>query len=575
MASLDEQFQIANQILQDAKRAESDNVRTEKRYLRYERIAMPLARNEGVRFRDARELRNWKKERFESLKHSNGGKKHFCQVDLCSGFVSVAAGSPVYDPRTGNTCRATGLVFVCRDTLVAHICGKDVCDQAVVQRQGILACPISGLELGQQYAHTYGVVWDYGQRGKRRGGDGGGGKPDVPIVPTSSSSASKRCAAADDDGYELIDEEEEGGEEDNVSQADDDPGRGGDDRRLSRFAKRPRTTTTSSLEPPPPPPPPTPTLVDRFLASRPQPLKPLYRFFRNSYADEMAHSTQRRDITYGQELIEWVFQHADKREHKTANELCNAMLFHPAAKKLSEDIQREALLLAEQHCISYLQLCTRHRMQADWLVMWNLFQQHVVTPFLVPSVTQFLSVNRGADLGAREYFSKALWRIWKIVESSPYCCSEHLEFGDATAKKKRSHIHLKHIAVAIFYAMKIGVRKDIWFNKRTRKVYMLESEAKQDQEACAEEVCFVQVHQYLKRRLPPEDRFKNLPFEQISGTGTVTTTVVDTYRWITRCYDSLLALTPPLTIDQVREYELSRYMACYDEDLQGRFAPVK
>jgi hypothetical protein len=555
MSTLEEQLEIAQKLLRVAQSAEADNLRIEKRYIRYELVVTPLARRCGVRFHDSQGLRKWKQQKFASARHP---PSHNC-TPQCP-FAHVQSGTPIQDPRTGQTCRATGLVFVCQNTLNTHYCGKDVCKQSVVQQQGILACPISGLELGQQFTHQFGIVWDYGTRGKRRPL----GKDDKQPLAIAKSLIEE--GADDEDGGgggagdEVVAEEEEEGTE---------RGSGGGGQG-SFLHKRRKQVEPLDLQQKPP------TLMDQFMRSKNELNlgKPLYVFFRNSHADEMRQQTQRLDICYGRELIEWVMHNADRRDHKTAEQLVNAILFHPTAKQLFEKLQMEAIQHAEQQCTQYMQHCARYRMKVDWLVMWNLFQQHVVTPYLVPSVVQYLSKQRGVDIAVREYFSLALWKVWKIVECSPYCCADHLDFGDATAKKKRSHIHLKHIAVAILYAMKNGVRKDIWFNKRTRLVYMMESEAlKQNprEDLACEEVQFVHPHVYLVRRLPPEDRFQNLCFDHIGGTGVVATAVVETYRWLTRCYDSLLALNPPLTIEQVREYQLSHFSPWTDEDLQGRF----
>jgi hypothetical protein len=156
-----------------------------------------------------------------------------------------------------------------------------------------------------------------------------------------------------------------------------------------------------------------------------------------------------------------------------------------------------------------------------------------------------------------------------------YCCALHLDFGDATSKKKRSHIQLKHIALAIIYALKRGVYKKVWYNRRTQLVYMLESDALlEPQDSCCEELQFVPSHLYLMRRMPPEDKLQCLEFSQIEGAGQVATTVVDTYRWIARCFESLLTLSPALSIQRVREYQLAHNWTWCDEDNQANFGRV-
>jgi hypothetical protein len=552
MASVEDHFAIAAQLLHADKRDEADRIQVEKRFIRYELVTRPAAEHDRARISNMTEFRNYKRWRFElARKPLDGHGKHTCRTGTCE-FANVRSGTVVRDPRTGQTVRASGLVYICKDTLVMHLCGKDNCKRAIAHRQGIMVCGISGLEVGQQYGNSYGVMHNSElDHGEEVGSGGGGGE-----------GAGGTTCSEEPSGTDLLLFPE---------------GSGASAATMPRKPKRMRTAA-------PPAPPPlaavakTPQPINLYLGRVPIKVEqPSYIFFKNSHAEAMALATGRKDICYGNQLLDWVFRNADPRDKRAAEEFCEAMLFHPAATALREKLQLEALQLAEQRCTQYMQDCRRSRMQPDWVAVWNFFHQHSVGPFLTPVVAQCLSKQRGADIHARQYFSEAVWRIWKIVESSPFCCAEHLRWGDATPKKKRSHIHLKRIGVAIFYALRHGIRQDIWYNIRTQQVYMEQADAQKEadqREVACEQVDFVPAHVYLARRLPPEDRFSSLQFGSVSGTGQVVTAVVDTFRWLTKCYQSLTVPEPALTIQRVREYRLVDLMVWQDEDEQGGFGPV-
>ena len=54
-------------------------------------------------------------------------------------------------------------------------------------------------------------------------------------------------------------------------------------------------------------------------------------------------------------------------------------------------------------------------------------------------------------------------------------------------------------------------------------------------------------------------------------------TLIDNMRWVSYCYRSLLTMKPALTIEQVRQYCLIKYMIIMDEpeELDGTFQRVE
>lgn len=154
----------------------------EKRYLRY---AVLLARSAGWReeqvTREANyvELRLRKSSLFPEY-------RHLCRRDC--RWASLDRGAPIFDPfdRTNPASKATGAVFVCRQSGHAHVCGQGYCQRYIPQTNGEFACPISGFWAGTVVctSRRYGRnSSQYQQQDAGRGGEHGDGEEEAGAAP--------------------------------------------------------------------------------------------------------------------------------------------------------------------------------------------------------------------------------------------------------------------------------------------------------------------------------------------------------------------------------------------------------
>lgn len=537
--SLEAQFEYVEQMLLKNKKSEDSVMRAEKRFIRYELILKPLAASKGFRDLSLEALRRYKQKLFPSKKYHRCILEH--AKDACT-FESVKLGESTFDPKNPKSPAfdATGQVFVCVRSLAAHLCGRDRCNRHTLHGQGTYVCDISGLVLGEQ-----------------------------------CSMAANRWVRSDA-GQSVADDPRSGTEDEADS----------DESASSPKKKKPALP----LPPPAPPVPIRPSFEQLYysgtVVAPSTAVISSGRFSKGSVAERMACAIQEGSVSaspwYGTEMVRFAIRSVAPKNRECARLLIGAMLYDAAPKQLFEAKHNSALREAGRDVDAYYETCSSEERIPSRAIVYSLYWSRV-EPLYDSTISRVMGCE--TNYTAAHYFAQAILFVWKICESSPFCCEANLAYGGAAAKKKRSHTTIARIGAAALFELADGLAHRISYDKNTRRVFMpspsggVDDPRAKGRQVETVHVEFLPAHRYLKLRLPRAAEVSRfLKLGNIEGTyggggAKADKSVIESRGWICRCYRSLLSVEPPLTIDQIMEYRLSEYIKLSDEpaDQPGAF----
>lgn len=630
--------------------SEAEYLRAEKRYIRYERIIKPLS--QGFVNQSHAYLKANKKNLFSGVKNAKKGHRCSTQCHL----ESIRKDTPIFDPANPAVrFKASGIVYVCCQTLALHLCGKDRCTRPMVQKQGLITCELTSIELGQQYSILAQGRWCRNGTGFANNDVGTAENEEEDMEPVHGGAAGEDENNDDDCARRVP---SGSGRVDSVSSTDTllphasssasalSSSQRRKRQRISNDARAPASlsfadasaaaaaaassfsapvfsfqiTTARGA-----------SLVSRMAAA--SEVSSQYhsafggdssgfittaggtdksRFIANSVAwnVEKRYSAQQSSVppVYGRGFVDHSFESIKRSSRELATDMCECLMFNVTVEMLFETKHHEAMLLAQAQAAQYFDSCAISGRQPNRFAVYGIYWTHLHELFS-HSLSRFLSANNETDTFARKYFSETMVRVWKICEATPLCCeskppnirlpppsaaassSSSSSSGGGSArdssidrvpvKKRHAHIQLQRVAPAILYHLCEGICCTVYVHKESQRVYADRKSAEEAEgvdttnnpaasAALIEQtdVDFVPSHRYLKHRLPTKSQLRELRFAQHRSAAQ---DIVDNMHWIHQCFRSLLCMKPPLTLKQVEQYKLAKYIRIVDEpeDLDG------
>ena len=277
------------------------------------------------------------------------------------------------------------------------------------------------------------------------------------------------------------------------------------------------------------------------------------RFSKGSVAERIACAIQEGSVSaspwYGTEMVRFAIRSVAPKNRECARLLIGAMLYDAAPKQHFEAKHNSALREAGRDVDAYYETCSSEERIPSRAIVYSLYWSRV-EPLYDSTISRVMGCE--TNYTAAHYFAQAILFVWKICESSPFCCEANLAYGGAAAKKKRSHTTIARIGAAALFELADGLAHRISYDKNTRRVFMpspsggVDDPRAKGRQVETVHVEFLPAHRYLKLRLPRAAEVSRfLKLGNIEGTyggggAKADKSVIESRGWICRCYRSLL-----------------------------------